>query len=154
QVSKPSNGARTASGEPQLHKILSAAILAKASDVHVPSGAPIQIRQHGRLMPFEQQEGKFDRSEIEALLLEVLTDEQRRRFLETNDLDFSYEIKKVGRFRANLCRQHRGVDGTFRVIPEAIPSPADLGLPAPVVPMTKHHQGLVLITGPAGQGKA
>ncbi|HWX42233.1 MAG TPA: PilT/PilU family type 4a pilus ATPase [Blastocatellia bacterium] len=153
QVSKPTNEERSGSGEPLLHSILSAAIAARASDVHIPSGAPIQIRQHGRLMPFDQG-GSFDRNGIEALLLEVLTDEQRRRFLETNDLDFSYEIKKVGRFRANLCRQHRGVDGTFRVIPEAIPSPADLGLPPPVVPMTKHHQGLVLITGPAGQGKS
>jgi twitching motility protein PilT len=104
-------------------------------------------------MPFDQR-SSFDRSHIEGLLFEVLTEEQRRRFLETNDLDFSYEIPKVGRFRANLCRQHRGVDGTFRVIPEAIPSPADLGLPAAVLPLTKHHQGLVLVTGPAGQGKS
>jgi len=88
------------------------------------------------------------------MLLEILTPEQRRRFLDTNDLDFSYEINGVGRFRANICRQHRGVDGSFRMIPETIPTPEQLGLPAAVASLTNHHQGLVLITGPAGRGKS
>jgi twitching motility protein PilT len=88
------------------------------------------------------------------MLLEILTDEQRKRFLETNELDFSHEIPGTGRFRANLCRQHRGVDGSFRAIPAAIPTTQDLGLPEAVPPLTKHHQGLILVTGPAGQGKS
>src|SRR5262249_1146325 len=152
KVRPPTNGQASGSAGPRLHNILAAAVRDRASDVHIRSGAPIQLRQHGRLSPFDHV--NLNRSEIEALLLEVLTSEQRSRFLETNDLDFSYEIKGVGRFRANLCRQHRGIDGTFRVIPDAITSPADLGLPASVVPLTRHHQGLVLITGPAGQGKS
>jgi twitching motility protein PilT len=137
--------------EPRLHKILSKAVWSKASDIHVPSGAPIQFRRNGRLERLDERAGPPE--EVEALLLEILTEEQRKRFLETNDLDFSYEIKGVGRFRANVCRQHRGIDGSFRVIADVIPSPEALGLPVSVLPLTKHHQGLVLVTGPAGQGK-
>jgi twitching motility protein PilT len=93
-------------------------------------------------------------SEIEAMLMEILSDDMRKTFTETNDLDFSYEINGVGRFRSNICRQHRGVDGTFRFIPAQIPSAESLGLPQSVTNLTKHHQGLILITGPAGQGKS
>jgi len=140
------------SSEPRLHKILSQAVWSKASDIHVPSGAPIQVRRNGRLERFDERASPP--KEVGALLLEILTEEQRTRFLETNDLDFSYEIKGVGRFRANVCRQYRGIDGSFRVIPDVIPSPQALGLPVNVPPLTKHHQGLVLVTGPAGQGKS
>jgi twitching motility protein PilT len=141
-----------AAAPPRLHRVLSRAVWAGASDIHVRSGAPVEIRLHGRLEPFEGL--TFSASEIEAMLLEVLTEEQRKHFLETSDLDFSYDLPNVGRFRANLCRQHRGVDGTFRAIPTAIPSLGALGLPSSVPALTKHHQGLVLITGPAGQGKS
>jgi len=137
--------------EPRLNKILSQAVWSKASDIHVPSGAPIQVRRNGRLERFDER--ATPPKDIGPLLLEILTEDQRKRFLETNDLDFSYEIRGVGRFRANVCRQHRGIDGSFRVIPDVIPSPEALGLPASVPPLTKHHQGLVLVTGPAGQGK-
>jgi twitching motility protein PilT len=137
--------------EPRLHKILSKAVWSKASDIHVPSGAPIQVRRNGRLERLDER--VMPAKEVGELLFEILTEEQRKRFLETNDLDFSYEVKGVGRFRANICRQHRGIDGTFRVIPDVIPSAETLGLPASVLLLTKHHQGLVLVTGPAGQGK-
>ena len=137
--------------EPRLHKILSKAVFSKASDIHVTSGAPIQVRRNGRLERLDERVSPAQ--EISALLLEVLTEEQRKRFLETNDLDFSYEVKGVGRFRANICRQHRGIDGTFRIIADVIPSPEKLGLPVNIIPLIKHHQGLVLVTGPAGQGK-
>ena len=136
---------------PRLHRILSKALWAKASDIHIPSGARILVRVHGRLEPFDERQ--CEPAEAEALLMEVLNEEQRSRFSETGDLDFSYEIAGVGRFRANVCRQHRGVDGSFRVIPDVIPSVDTLGLPPAVTPMTMLHQGLVLVTGPAGQGK-
>jgi twitching motility protein PilT len=140
------------SGVPRLHKILSKAVWARASDIHIPSGAPILLRQHGRLVRFDDRGYKPD--EIKSMLVEILTEPQRRRFSETNDLDFSYEIPGTGRFRANVCRQHRGVDGTFRIIPDAIPNVEDLGLPAAVPPLIKNHQGLILVTGSAGQGKS
>jgi twitching motility protein PilT len=140
-------------GGPRLNRLLSRAVRQSASDIHVPSGVPVMFRTHGKLA-YVDGEDLFTPQQTESMLMEVLTDEQRRIFTETNDLDFSYQILGSGRFRANLCRQHRGVDGTFRVIPDRIPSPFELGLPTSVPPLTKNHQGLVLITGPAGQGKS
>jgi twitching motility protein PilT len=148
----PLAGLPTNGGGPLLHRLLKRAVQQQASDIHVPSGASILTRIHGRLKPLGGD--SYTPDQIEKLLMEVLTDEQRRRFTETNDLDFSYEVNGVGRFRANVCRQHRGVDGSFRVIPDRIASPDELGLPSAVPPLTRHHQGLVLITGPAGQGKS
>jgi twitching motility protein PilT len=145
EESRPGNRAR-------INGILSRAVWSGASDIHVPSGASIQIRKHGRLEKLN--EPLKSPAEIESMLLEILNDTQRQRFTETNDLDFSYEITGVARFRANVCRQHRGVDGSFRIILEAIPSLEQLGLPPSVPPLTNHHQGLVLITGPAGRGKS
>ncbi|HEU4391059.1 MAG TPA: PilT/PilU family type 4a pilus ATPase, partial [Blastocatellia bacterium] len=141
----------TMTSGPRVHRVLSKALWAKASDIHIPSGARTLMRVHGRLEPVDERQ--CEPAETEALLMEVLTDDQRKRFTETGDLDFSYEIPGVGRFRANICRQHRGVDGSFRVIPDVIPSVETLGLPPAVTPMTLLHQGLVLVTGPAGQGK-
>lgn len=137
---------------PRLHRLLSNAVWAKASDIHIPSGAPLLVRKDGRLQPMDDR--VYKASEIEEMLLELLTDDQRQRFEEDHQLDFSYQIAGVGRFRANLCRQHRGVDGSFRVIPEVIPTPEALGVPASVLPLRNNHQGLVLVTGPAGQGKS
>ena len=136
----------------RIHKLIEKAVWQNASDIHVPSGSPVQMRRYGRL----QQLGVRNHSaeEVESMILEILTPEQQERFLETNDLDFSYEIKGVGRFRANVCRQHRGIDATFRIVPDAIPTFEQLGLPQSILPLTKHHNGLVLITGPAGQGKS
>ena len=144
--------AATNGGGPRLHRLLSDAVREKASDVHVPSGTSVLIRVNGKLRPLSG--GTFSPTQIESMLMEILTEEQRRRFKETNDLDFSYEIERVGRFRANVCRQHRGVDGSFRIIPDTILGPEALGIPPSVPPLAKFHQGLVLITGPAGQGKS
>jgi twitching motility protein PilT len=139
-------------GGPRINRILEKAVWSTASDIHVPSGAAVLVRRHGLLQPLGMRQ--HTPSEIESMILEALTPEQRKVFQETNDLDFSYEIPNVGRFRANVCRQHRGIDATFRVIPDTIPSIETLGLPPAVPPLTRHHNGLVLITGPAGQGKS
>ena len=136
----------------RLHKVLERAVWSKASDVHIASGAKVLVRKHGRLQPLDVR--GHTPEEIEAMVLEILTPHQQQIFAETNDLDFSYEIRGVGRFRANVLRQHRGVDATFRVIPGAIPAAETLGLPAAILPLTRHHNGLVLVTGPAGQGKS
>ena len=136
----------------RLHKILERAVWAKASDVHIPSGAKVLVRKHGRLQPLDVR--SYTPEEIESMVLDVLTPQQQQLFAETNDLDFSYEIRGVGRFRANVLRQHRGIDATFRIIPSAIPAAESLGLPPAILPLTRHHNGLVLVTGPAGQGKS
>ncbi len=136
----------------RIHKLIEKAVWQNASDIHIPSGSPVQMRRHGKLQPLGGR--NYSSGEIESMILEILTPAQRERFVATNDLDFSYEIKGVGRFRANVCRQHRGVDATFRIVPDAIPTFEQLGLPPAILPLTRQHNGLVLITGPAGQGKS
>jgi len=135
-----------------LDTLLMKAVQLKASDIHVHAGAPIKMRISGRLI--EAGGAPAAGAAGEQLLLQVLTEEQRRHFEDQGEIDFAYTIPDVGRFRANIYRQLRGVDGTFRLIPPAPPSLEDLGLPSTLAKLTNHHQGMVLVTGPAGCGKS
>jgi twitching motility protein PilT len=134
-----------------LQRILARAVQLKASDVHLHAGSPIQVRIHGKLKPLEGESGSPD---TEKILLEVLTAEQRKHFEENLDLDFAYSVSGAGRFRANIYRQQRGIDGVFRPIPPSPPTLEELGLPPSLGRLTSYHQGLVLVTGPAGCGKS
>ncbi len=135
-----------------LDAVLQMAAKAKASDVHVTTGAPYIIRQCGRLKKVNSPE--LTAAQSKALIYEILTPVQRK-VLETKlQLDFSYDIKGVGRFRGNVIVQRRGMDATFRIIPPAIPSLEQLGLPAVVKKFCDFHQGLLLVTGATGQGKS
>jgi len=134
-----------------LQRILARAVQLKASDVHLHSGSPIQVRIHGKLKPLEGESGSPD---TEKILLEVLTAEQRKHFEENQDLDFAYSVSGVGRFRGNIYRQQRGIDGVFRPIPPSPPTLEELGLPQSLGRLTDFHQGLLLVTGPAGCGKS
>jgi twitching motility protein PilT len=122
------------------------------SDIHLAVGIPPTLRMHGVLMPVKYRNLGAD--ELRDLLDEILTDPQRADFAEGTDLDFSYTGEGVGRFRVNLFRKLGGVGATFRVIPSQIPSLEALGLPPAVRDLTRHHQGLILVTGAAGTGKS
>src|SRR5216684_6063087 len=104
-----------------------------------------------QLKPLEGESGSPD---TEKILLEVLTAEQRKHFEENQDLDFAYSVSGVGRFRGNIYRQQRGIDGVFRPIPPSPPTLEELGLPQSLGRLTDFHQGLLLVTGPAGCGKS
>src|SRR5215471_7183878 len=142
---------RPAAAAGTLQRILARAVELKASDVHLHSGAPIQVRVHGKLRPLEGEGGS---QPVEKILLEALTAEQRKHLEEHLDVDFAYSIPSLGRFRANVFRQQRGLDGVFRAIPPSPPTLAELGLPDSLARLTSYHQGLVLVTGPAGCGKS
>ncbi|HKQ97008.1 MAG TPA: type IV pilus twitching motility protein PilT, partial [Candidatus Polarisedimenticolia bacterium] len=131
---------------------LTRAVKTKASDLHIHSGAPIRLRLNGELT--DDGEHAVPAAQAEAMLLAALTPEQRQVFDEAGEIDFAYTIPNVGRFRANVYRQHRGVDGVFRVIPPQPPTLEGLGLPANLARVVNFHQGLVLLTGPAGCGKS
>ncbi|MFQ5418579.1 MAG: type IV pilus twitching motility protein PilT, partial [Myxococcota bacterium] len=90
----------------------------------------------------------------ERLVTSSLNEEQRARFLERGEIDFCYTLDGVGRFRASAYRQQRGSDAVFRSNPPEPPTLADLGLPSELARFTNYHQGLVLVTGPAGCGKS
>ena len=134
-----------------LEKLLRQTQAIGASDLHVHSGARIKIRLHGRLL---DTSGVLDASLAEQLILSLLTEEQRDQLEEYLQPDFSYSIPGIGRFRANVYRQQRGLDAVFRAIPPQPPSLADLGLPETLSDLISFHQGIVLLTGPAGCGKS
>ena len=123
----------------------------EASDLHVHSGSSLRVRLNGELQESSQA---IDRSIAEPLILGMLTAEQRELLEAHKQLDFAHEIDGVGRFRANVYYQQRGLDGVFRAIPPTPPSLQDLGLPETLTKLSSYHQGMVLFTGPAGCGKS
>ncbi len=139
-------------GERMLDRVLTKAIQLHASDVHVHTGLPIQMRVGGRLL--KANGAPLEPGQSESLILEILTESERAHFTAHNDLDFAYTIASVGRFRGNVYRQRRGIDAVFRPIPLVPPTLDELGLPSSLAKLTGYHQGLVLVTGPAGCGKS
>ena len=136
----------------RLDALLTRAVERRASDLHVHAGAPVKLRLNGELLDDSPQ--PLPAPEAEAVLLGGLDVEQRALFDQHGELDLAYTIPGVGRFRANVYRQHRGMNGIFRVIPPAPPSLQELGLPATLARVVNFHQGMVLLTGPAGCGKS
>ena len=138
--------------EPMLNRILAKAMQLHASDVHIHTGVQIQMRIGGRLL--KANSPPLEAAQSESMILQILTPEDRAVFAAHNDLDFAYAIPGVGRFRGNVYRQRRGVDAVFRPIPLEPPTLDQLGLPSSLARLTNYHQGLVLVTGPAGCGKS
>lgn len=123
-----------------------------ASDLHLSAGCKPKIRKHGELEEIKYHELTNDI--LEVLLFEIISDEQREKFLQKKDLDFAYEIPNVARFRANYFYQKRGLGAVFRIIPSKILSVEELSLPETVLKFTRLSRGLVLVTGPTGSGKS
>ncbi|GIV21596.1 MAG: twitching motility protein PilT [Armatimonadota bacterium] len=123
-----------------------------ASDLHLSVGLPPMVRVDGRLhpLPFDP----LNPRDIQRLVYDVLTGDQIQKFEKTKELDFSYGVKDVGRFRFNVYRQRGSVGCAMRAIPSAIPSLEQLRLPAILRELTRRHSGLILVTGPTGSGKS
>jgi twitching motility protein PilT len=136
----------------RLDALLTRAVGSKASDLHLHSGSPVKLRLHGELVDLDG--APLAAAEAEALVAECLTSEQKELFRKQGEIDFAYTLPGVGRFRASVYRQQRGVDGVFRVIPPSPPKLEDLGLPISLAKVVNFHQGLVLLTGPGGCGKS
>jgi twitching motility protein PilT len=122
------------------------------SDLHITTNSAPMVRVHGILRPLEYAE--LTPAETKQLAYSVLTDAQKHRFEETLELDFSFGIKGLSRFRANLFNQRGAVSAVFRSIPYDIRSFEDLGLPAVVQTLCDKPRGLILVTGPTGSGKS
>ena len=135
-----------------LEELLRQAALARANDFHLHSGARLKVRLDGRLEDISEE--PIDASEAGRLLNGLLDEATRAALGESSQVDFVYSAPGVGRFRANVYRQQRGLDAVFRPISERPPTLAGLGLPETLEQFTKYHQGLVLLTGPAGCGKS
>lgn len=123
-----------------------------ASDLHLSSGASPIMRISGDMLPLETP--KLSSSDVQNLVFEILSDKQKKKFIENWELDCSYHLPNVGRFRINVFMQRRGLGAVFRQIPTEIKSMEELGLPSILRSFTKLHRGLVLVTGPTGSGKS
>lgn len=135
-----------------LHKLLQTMIEKGASDLHLTTGAPPKIRVNGRLMSLD--EPPLANADTKQLLYSVLTDAQKHRFEEENELDFSFGLKGLSRFRGNVFVQRGAVSGAIRTVPFELKTVESLGLPAIVSQLAKKPRGLILVTGATGSGKS
>jgi twitching motility protein PilT len=122
------------------------------SDLHITTSTPPQVRVNGHLRRLDQPE--MQPADTKSLVYSVLTDAQKKRFEETMELDFSFGIRGMARFRCNVFSQRGAVAAVYRLIPEAIRSFGELGLPAVLATLADRPRGLVLVTGPTGSGKS
>jgi twitching motility protein PilT len=144
--------APAASLEASLTPLLRAAVEAGASDLHLHAGARVKMRVRGQLQ--ETGEAPVGSDAVDGMLASLLSPEERKLFAEAGELDFCRNVPGVGRVRANAYRQQRGTDLVLRLIPAEPPTLDQLGLPHSLARFTNYHQGMVLVTGPAGCGKS
>lgn len=123
-----------------------------ASDLHLTSGSAPFMRIHGEMVKLNYRE--VTRETAESLIFEILTEKQRERFKEHWDLDLSYPLEGIGRFRVNVFMQRHGISAVCRLIPEEIKTIDELGLPKQLTTLIDASEGLILVTGPTGSGKS
>jgi twitching motility protein PilT len=135
-----------------LHQLLKTMIEKGASDMHITTGSPPLLRIDGSIVPLKLSPlGPID---TKQLCFSVLTEEQRSHFEKHNELDLSFGVKGLSRFRANIYMQRGAVAGAFRTIPFKILTFEELGLPPVVSEFAMKPSGLILVTGPTGSGKS
>ena len=136
-----------------MHDLLTIMIERGASDLHITTGTPPQIRLHGKLTPITQFE-RLTPQDTQRLAYSVLNEGQKQKFEEDNELDLSFGLQGLARFRCNVYRQRGAVAAAIRVIPIIIRSFDELGLPLVVEQLADRPKGLILVTGPTGSGKS
>ena len=134
-------------------ELLKYAVESGASDLHLTVARPPMVRVSGQLIP-GGQDTQLSADDTKALIYSILTDDQKAKFEEEHELDFSIGIPGVSRFRVNVFMQRGCVAGVFRAIGENIPSVEDLGLSDTVRQLALLPRGLVVVTGPTGSGKS
>ena len=137
----------------ELVEILKTAVSSGASDIHIVIGKPPMMRQNGEIMDIPGFV-KISADESKRLIYSILYEEQRARFEENWELDCSFAITGLSRFRVNVLLQKNGVESVMRVISSKIPTPEQLRLSEAVVKFSDLPRGLVLVTGPTGSGKS
>ncbi len=136
----------------KVDKFLKMARQLGASDLHIAVGSPPVLRLNGVLKRVKFHD--LVPEESERMIKEVLSERELAIFEEHGELDFAYQSPDGGRCRSNVCRQNRGVDATFRLIPERLSTLDELGFPNVIKRLLEYRQGLILITGQAGCGKS
>src|ERR1700687_5609721 len=135
-----------------LSDLLKKMIEMAGSDLHITTNSAPRIRVHGKLRPLDMP--PLSAADTKALAYSVLTDAQKHRLEENLEIDFSFGIKNLARFRANVFHQRGAIGAAFRMIPWEIKGFANLGLPQVVSGLCDKPRGLVLVRGPTGSGKS
>jgi twitching motility protein PilT len=135
-----------------LYELLSMMIERNASDLHITTGSSPRFRVDGKLMHID--EPPLTPSDTKSLCYSILTDAQKHKFEENNELDLSFGVKGLSRFRGNIFMQRGAVAGAFRTIPFDIRTFRELGVPDIMNELVKKPRGLILVTGPTGSGKS
>ncbi len=135
-----------------LHQLLRAMIEKGASDMHITTGAPPLLRIDGQVVPLKLE--PLTPIETKQICYSILTEEQKIEFEKRKELDLSFGVKNLSRYRANIFMQRGAVSGAFRAIPFKILSFDELGLPPVVAELAERPRGLILVTGPTGSGKS
>lgn len=137
----------------QIDEILTTAVKLQASDIHISVAVPPIVRINGQLQPLPGCERLLP-EDTKDLVYQMLKDYQQEVFEDKGEIDFSYGVASLGRFRVNAYKQRGSVCAALRVIPTQVPDYQSLGLPEVVHSLAHRHQGLVLVTGPTGSGKS
>lgn len=136
----------------QIDAFLKLAVQQNASDIHFSCQEFARIRVDGELVSIENS--RQDPDELQAMLLEVLSDLERHRFIKHKNLDKSYTAEGIGNFRMNVFLTRKGIAAVLRVIPNQIPTMQELSLPSYFEKLIRLEKGLILVTGPTGVGKS
>ena len=123
-----------------------------ASDLHISSGSAPYLRIHGAMVKLNYRDVAPE--VCQALIFEILNEKQKAHFLEYSELDFSYPLEGVGRFRVNVFLQRKGIGAVFRLIPEKVQTVEELDLPTQLLDLIEVTEGLIVVTGPTGSGKS
>src|SRR3979490_434586 len=134
-----------------LSELLKKMIEMGGSDLHITTNSAPRVRVHGKLRPLDMP--PLTAADTKSLAYSVLTDAQKHRFEENLELDISFGIKGLARFRANIFNQRGATAAVYRQIPYEILGFKELGLPQVVEEICARPRGLVLVTGPTGSGK-
>ncbi len=135
-----------------ISELLRFALESGGSDLHISAGEPPVIRIHGEMTKVDLP--ALDKEDVHNMIYDILSDFQRKVFEEHLELDFSFGLGEIARFRVNVFKQHRGESAVFRTIPTKIPSFDELNLPKVFKDIANLEKGLVLVTGPTGSGKS
>lgn len=135
-----------------IEELLSVAKSKGASDLHITVGIPPKCRINGELKNLDYP--KFSPSDTNDLIMPMLTEHFKEVLESKGEVDFSYSIARLGRYRVNVFKQRGSFAMVIRLVGVVVPAPESLGVPESVIALTKKKRGLVLVTGPTGSGKS
>jgi twitching motility protein PilT len=133
-------------------ELLAFSVKNKASDLHLSAGLPPMIRVHGDVRRINVP--NLEHKDVHGMVYDIMNDSQRKVYEETLEVDFSFEIPNLARFRVNAFNQNRGAGAVFRTIPSKVLTLEQLNCPKIFAEIAKYPRGLVLVTGPTGSGKS